>query len=196
MNARQSALGRDARPCASGLRPRQRPSRTGGTPIPTFRLSAFTLLEVLISLAIFALAAVVLGAAYINVLHNYATVSHGTGQDQDVAFARQELMTQPDLQTAENGDEFDTADPTIQNGYQSTAVVRHIKWTAEIDPTNTTDLFTVIFTCQVSTASQPIPATTVQTFMLLRPTWSDPTDRSNLRQAAASRIAQLQGKQP
>ena len=38
--------------------------------------------------------------------------------------------------------------------------------------------------------------TIVETFMLMRPTWSDPTARSTLRQNAANRIAQFQGKQP
>jgi prepilin-type N-terminal cleavage/methylation domain-containing protein len=38
-------------------------------------LAAFTLLEVLIALAIFALAAVVLGATYVNALNAYEAVS-------------------------------------------------------------------------------------------------------------------------
>jgi hypothetical protein len=37
--------------------------------------------------------------------------------------------------------------------------------------------------------------TVAETFMLVRPTWSDPTARSTLRSDAASRIATFQGKQ-
>jgi general secretion pathway protein I len=151
---------------------------------PDFRSKGgFTLVEVLVALAIFALASVVLGLAYLNVLRGYAAVRRGTGQDQDVAFARQELLAQPNLQLAETGDQYDTADGG------------HVQWTAEIDPTTTTDLFTVTLTAQVPNPNGPGPRTVTQTFMLLRPTWSAPADRTALRQAAANRIAQIQGKQ-
>jgi general secretion pathway protein I len=100
-----------------------------------------------------------------------------------VYFARSQLLTQSDLTTAQTGAEFDDGD-------------RHVKWTAEIDPANTTDLFTVTFTCVISEPSAGQPKTIVETFMLLRPTWSDPTAQSELRQNAASRIALAQGRQP
>ena len=147
--------------------------------------SAFTLLEVLVALVIFSLAAIVLGGAYLNILRGYEVVSRGAGEDPEVAFARQALLTQADLPTAKNGDEYDTADG------------KHVKWSAVIEPANTTDLFAVTFTCVIaSPAAQDQPRTVTQSFMLLRPTWSDPTDRSTLRQNAATRIAKLQGKQP
>ena len=160
------------------------------------RRRAFTLLEVMISLVIFAIAAVILGAGYLNILNDYAVIGRGTGEDQDVAFAREELLTQGDLPTAQAGDEYDTDDggPTApKNG--TSGVARHVVWTAQISPTNTTDLFSVLFTCTISSASADVPTRTVtQNFMLLRPTWSDPADRTALRQAAAARIAQVQGK--
>jgi general secretion pathway protein I len=143
---------------------------------------AFTLVEVIVALAIFAMMAIVLGAAYLNILNSYAVMGRGSADDLDVAFARQELLTQPDLQTAEDGDEFDTADG------------RHVQWTADIEQANTTDLFTVTFSCQITSPEGKNDSVT-QTFMLLRPTWSDPTDESSLRQAAATRIAVLQGRQ-
>ncbi len=143
----------------------------------------FTILEVLVALTIFAMAAVMLATAYLNVIHGYAAVSRGTGQDQDVAFARGELLAQPDLQTAENGDEFDTIEG------------RHVRWSAEIDPTSMADLFTVTLTCQVTDPNQSLPRNVVQTFMLLRPTWSDPAARATLKQNDVNRIMQIQGRQ-
>jgi general secretion pathway protein I len=152
-------------------------------PSPSQR--GFTLIEVLVALMIFAMMAIVLGSAYINVLNSYAIVGRGHEDDQDVSFARQELLTQPDFQTAENGDEFDTL-----NG-------NHLQWTATIDQAGATDLFTVVFTCQISPNQQAEPKTITETFMLLRPTWSetapDPTVRSQMRASAALRIGQLQG---
>jgi|HubBroStandDraft_1064217.scaffolds.fasta_scaffold54205_4 general secretion pathway protein I len=141
----------------------------------------FTLIEVMVALVIFALTAVVLGGAYVNVLNSFEIARNANVNDEDVFFARSQLLSQADLPTAQAGAEFDDAD-------------RHIKWTAEVEPANTTDLFTVTFTC-VITQTTAASRTVVETFMLLRPTWSDPTARSTLRQAAADRIAQFQGKQ-
>jgi general secretion pathway protein I len=56
----------------------------------------FTLLEVLIALMVFALAAVVLGAAYVNVLHAYDVVNRGNSHDEDLQFARSLLLSEPD----------------------------------------------------------------------------------------------------
>lgn len=142
---------------------------------------AFTLIEVLLALVIFALTAVVLGGAYVNVLNSYEVARRANVNDEDVSFARSQLLTQSDLPTAQAGAEFDDGD-------------RHVKWTAEVEPANTTDLFTVTFTC-VLTEPRVDTRTVVETFMLLRPTWSDPTARTTLRQNAANRIAQYQGKQ-
>ena len=147
------------------------------------RSRGFTLLEVLAALLIFTLTAVVLGGAYLNVLNSYEAAQRSNANDDDVYFARSQLLAQSDLTQAGAGSEFDDND-------------RHVRWTAEIAPANTTDLFTVTFTCVVSEPSAGQPRTTVETFMLLRPTWSDPAAHSTLRANAATRIAQAQGKLP
>ena len=147
---------------------------------------AFTLLEVLDALAIFALTAIVLGSAYLNILNSYAVVGRGTEDAQDIAFARQSLLSQRDLQTAENGDEFDTP-----QGH-------HVQWSLDQPPVpspNVTDLFTVTFDCEIADAPSAQPRKHVETFMLLRPTWSDPTVRSTTRQNAAAAIKKAQGLQ-
>jgi prepilin-type N-terminal cleavage/methylation domain-containing protein len=147
------------------------------------RRSAFTLIEVLVALLIFTLTAVVLGGAYLNVLNSYEVAQRANVNDNDVAFARSQLLTIADLPTAEAGAEFDDGN-------------RHVKWTAEIDPADTTDLFTVTFTCVLTSPGTAPTKTVVENFMLLRPSWSDPSAQSTLRAAAASRIAVVQGRQP
>jgi general secretion pathway protein I len=147
------------------------------------RSRGFTLIEVLAALLIFSLTAVVLGGAYLNVLNSYEAAQRSNANEDAVYFARSQLLKQSDLTQAGAGAEFDDGD-------------RHVKWTAEIEPANTTDLFTVTFTCVVSQSSAGQPRTTVETFMLLRPTWSDPAAQSTLRANAATRIAQVQGKLP
>jgi general secretion pathway protein I len=145
------------------------------------RRRGFTLIEVMAALVIFALTAVVLGGAYVNVLNSYEVARTSNVNDTDLYFARSQLLTIADLQTAEAGAEFDDED-------------RHVKWTAEIEPANTTDLFTVTFTCAVTEPGAAKPRVIVENFMLLRPTWSDPAARTTLRQAAADRIALVKGK--
>jgi prepilin-type N-terminal cleavage/methylation domain-containing protein len=150
----------------------------------------FTLIEVMVALVIFALTAVVLGSAYVNVLNSYEIARKANVANQALNLAHGQLLQQAALTTAEHGMEFDDDDPSF-NG-----VRRHVKWTAEINPTDTTDLFSVILTCIVIESSPPNAAKYTETFMLVRPTWSDPTVRSTQRQNAASRIAVVQGRQP
>jgi|HubBroStandDraft_1064217.scaffolds.fasta_scaffold47256_3 prepilin-type N-terminal cleavage/methylation domain-containing protein len=150
---------------------------------PRENAAGFTLIEVMVALAIFGLTAVVLGAAYVNVLNSFEVARNSNVNNEDVYFARSLLLSQADLQTATTGTEFDDGD-------------RHVKWSADIEPANTTDLFAVTFTCEISEPLKGRPRTVVENFMLLRPTWSDPTARSTLRQAAADRISAFQGKTP
>ena len=132
---------------------------------------------------IFALSAVILASAYVNVLNGYLIVERVAQSSADVAFARSLVLTEPDRKKLEQGGEFDTTDN------------RHVKWEVEILSTSTADLFTVNFTCSVGSLGDPEPQKTVQTFTLLRPTWSiDPGERSKLREAAKTRILELQGK--
>ena len=147
------------------------------------RRAAFTLIEVLVALAIFPLVAVVLGAAYLNVHNSYEALSRGRQVSEDFAFARQVVLTEPDRTKLEQGGEFETAGG------------RRARWTVEIEPTTMADLFRVTFTCEIPDPMRPEPDKLVQTFVLLRPTWStDAIERSKLNEEAKTRIFELQGK--
>jgi hypothetical protein len=145
------------------------------------------MLEVLIAMAIFAMGAIVLIASYINVLNSYHAASQGLQGDQELAFCRERLMVIPDLNTAAAGEEYDTpaVDPTPS---------QHIKWTADIQPTAMTDVFTVTLTV-VETLSGKDGNPVVDTFTVLRPTWSLPPDRATLRQTIRAAILSMQGRQ-
>lgn len=152
-----------------------------GPPHP--RGAAFTLLEVLVALAVFALAAVMLASAYLNVLNAYASANRTALRDDNVRFARAFLLAEPDRRKAEEGDSF-----------EGTGGVR-VAWRATIEPTSTADLFHVEFVCEVNepNSTERRPAVTEQ-FMLLRPTWSEGIDTAKLRADAKERILELRAK--
>ncbi len=137
---------------------------------------AFTLIEVLVSLAIFALAAVVLGASYVNVLTGYDAVSHRQEHEQDLRLVRAQLLAEPDRTVLEQGGTF----PLPDN--------RHAEWTATIVETTVADLFRVNFRCQIDEPGKARPWVREESFMLLRPTWSDPAERTKLQQLSAQRL--------
>jgi len=144
----------------------------------------FTLLEVLVALAIFALAAVVLGATYVNALNAYEAASRRNQYDEDLRFVRTAVLTQSDRDKVEEGGQVD-----LGNNRRAT-------WQADIASTGTADLFAVTWTCTITDAAKPEPYKRTQTFMLLRPTWSDAVERSQLLADAKDRIAKLQGTAP
>jgi general secretion pathway protein I len=145
---------------------------------------AFTMLEVLVALAIFAAMAVVLVASYLNILTAYEVAGRGPAGELDVRFAREMLLAEGSLDAALAGADFEGADGG------------RVKWKAEIEPTETADLFFVTFTCEID-ATKDTPARNVaETFRLLRPTWSQPADRETLRAEARQRILDMQITSP
>lgn len=144
------------------------------------------------ALVIFGLAAAVLGAAYINVLNSYQVAARGMQINEDFAYARQIVLQEADPKKLEEGGDFTTADG------------RQARWSVEINPTNIADLFTVTFTCelpapletQAAQSNHPAPPEkVVQSFTLLRPTWStDAAERGKLKEESKRRILEIQGK--
>lgn len=144
---------------------------------------AFSLLEVLVALVIVALAVVVLGASYVNVLIGYEAVSRGMAIDEDIAFARQLVLREPDRKKLEQGGEFETTGG------------RRARWSVEIAAGPMPDVHEVAFTCEISAPSRPEPDKVTQRFMLLRPTWSvDTGEQGKLKEDVKRRIAELQAQ--
>lgn len=145
------------------------------------RSRAFTLIEVLVSLALFALAAVVLGATYVNVLTGYEAVAKRHEHEQDLRLVRAALLGEPDRKKAEAGGELALPDNRVA------------RWGAKIEETRVADLFAVGFRCEIRDPARVEPWVREESFRLLRPTWSDPATRDKLRQAARERLDKNQG---
>jgi type II secretion system protein I len=143
----------------------------------------FTLIEVLVALAILALSVIVLGSAYVNVLNAYDLAGRSNAYEEDIRFARAQLLAEPDRTKAEEGQNFDT--PAGQ----------HLRWEAKIEDTETPNLFEVTFTCEISeTGTKESPPPVKETFMLDRPTWADATVNSKLMGDVKQRIVEQMQK--
>jgi len=151
---------------AAGEKRRRRPARAAG----------FTLIEVLVALAIFALAAVVLGAAYVNILTSYDAVSRRSEHEQELRWVRAAVMAEPDREVVEKGGTLALPDQ------------RAVQWTAVVEPAPVADLFRVRFRCEIPVPARAEPWVREEVFFLLRPTWSDPAERERLRQQSRQRL--------
>ncbi len=143
--------------------------QVSGLRFPVFGRRAFTLVEVLVGLGIFAVAAVVLGAAYVNILVNYQAMRAWSSDREELAFARAAVLTEPDRTKAEHGREI----ALLAGG--------NLRWKATIAELPRADLFQVTLDVEVAPLPPAPPRREQQVFVLLRPTWSDPAQREKLR---------------
>lgn len=144
---------------------------------------AFTLIEVLVALAIFALAAVALGATYMNLLQLHAELRDRDGSGDDLQWARAVLLVEPDRATAERG-----GDVVLPDG-------RTAHWSATITDTPVSDLFTVLLEMDAPPAGGKVGDLVKSqcTLTLLRPTWSTEADREAIRSKAKARLQEQRG---
>jgi general secretion pathway protein I len=156
------------------------PDGAGPTPRPVAgKVSAFTFIEVLVALAIFALSGLVLASAYLNVLSAQAALLRRDETAADCLLAREALCAESSLDKV-----------TAWNELALPGVDRLAHWRATLTPTSVADLFDVTLEIELpSPNGRSVPAIT-QTLRLLRPTWSQPADRDKLRAAARSKLAQ------
>lgn len=159
-------------------------SRPGPSHLVACHLNAkgFTLIEVVIAVAIFAMAATVLISGFTNAL---LAREHGVNQDQfnaDLRSVRMQLLLEPDIDEATRGGRFEM----LGSGRAS--------WEARIEPTSVVDLFQVDFRVIFENPPKGLPANYEETLYLLRPTWSDRAERSDLLQRKREELNNLRGR--
>ena len=137
----------------------------------------FTLVEVLISLAIFALASVVLAAAYLNVLGGYQSVALRQQGEEEWKLVRSVVLSEADREKVEEGGRLQLSDSSS------------LRWTAKIEGTAIADLFAVTVRSEPEFAVGSEIRVREQRILLLRPKWSDPAERDKLRAASHAKLA-------
>ncbi len=133
------------------------------------------------ALALFALAAMVLVGAYVNVLNSVESVKLDQSLEQELAFVRTQVLLEPDLANVEAGGEV----PTTTYGTAT--------WTTTVTPSDAVaDLFRVDLTVSFAGDGAAVaPREVNETLYLLRTSWSQPVDRDALREATRKRLADL-----
>ncbi|MCB1123545.1 MAG: type II secretion system GspH family protein [Verrucomicrobiae bacterium] len=142
----------------------------------------FTILEVLVSVVIFAGAATVLVASYINILSNFEASRVQTNFEEELAYVREELELISDPDEAEEGLEFD-----MGNGVSGT-------WRSEFEMTEVPNLFQVwLYVDMVNSDGEDVQVS--QQFYLLRPSWSDPDEVDQAREDLQERMQDFRDDQ-
>lgn len=130
----------------------------------------FTLIEVVIAVALFAMAATVLSSTFVNALLAREHVQNHDLRNSDIRAVRLQLLLTPNLEDAEEGDQLETL-----NSGEAT-------WSAEIEPMEVVDLFRVILQIELLEPLEDQETTYSEELYLLRPTWSESGERSELLQ--------------
>lgn len=146
------------------------------------RKNAFTLIEVLVALSIFALAAVGLGSAYSNVLLSRMALKEKGVGEEDFARCRAAMLETANFADIEKGGDVYLPDD------------RMARWKGKIEPTTVADLFWVTLTVEIqTTAGGPYGTPRAQSQWILRPTWSVESDRAKLLADAKERLLKTRG---
>ncbi|MCH6257514.1 prepilin-type N-terminal cleavage/methylation domain-containing protein [Puniceicoccaceae bacterium K14] len=142
--------------------------------------SGFTMLEVVISLALFALGVSVLSSAYINVLNSLDRLQVDQHLEQDMALIRRVALMIGEIDEFEKGGEV----PTANYGM--------VEWRGEYEETLIADLFKVTLTVFVPDEEEREEQEITQVLYLTRPNWSDPVEREKLREDSRERFEREQ----
>ena len=130
--------------------------------------SGFTLIEALVSLAVFSMAATYLIATFVSALEARERGLSPNNLYKDIQAVRMQLLLEPNVEAAEDGGDY----PTLHQG--------EARWEAEIDPTEVVDLFRVSLQIEFNEPINEAAGTYTEELYLLRPTWSEADDRSDL----------------
>jgi prepilin-type N-terminal cleavage/methylation domain-containing protein len=127
----------------------------------------FSLIETIVAIAIAGFAFFMLTETFFNVLLTLESLEEQSDYQKDVRFVRSQIIQLADLEEVEDGGEITTLD------------LGEARWEAEVEETETADLFKLLLDVEFENpAGEPIQYQ--EMLYLLRPTWSDPIERSSL----------------
>ena len=169
-----------SRECIRSPRTRlRRRLRPGTAVLPAFRSkTGFTIMEVILALALFAVAVAAFSGAYVNILNAFEAVKLDQSFEQDLSLVRKQVLAIADVDELEEGGEVVTGSHGIAN------------WTVEYEATEVADLFQVTLLVELYPPDSDDAVQVEQRLFLTRPTWSEPVERETLRAETAKRLEQ------
>lgn len=134
----------------------------------SFRIKAFSLIEVLIALALFAVCSNLIASAFINALLARERDPNIAYREISIDTVRSQLLLEKNLEDAEEGGTVNL----IQD--------KEASWSVEIFPTEIIDLFECRLDIEFLDDELSKRGIYSETLYLLRPTWSDSSERATL----------------
>lgn len=135
----------------------------------------FTLLEVIVATAVFAMMAAILAGAYVNVLRAYHALADTGEREAQLRFARAQFLAEASRDKAEEG-------LTVTDGET------RVQWQADIQATTVPDLYRCAWSCTMQRPGAPKDDRVEEVFWLLRPSWAKPDERGPIEQALRERL--------
>ncbi len=135
----------------------------------------FTLIEVLLAITLFAVAVVVLTSSYLNIVENLAATRLDREFEQEVRWVREQVLWETDR------------DQVAQGGEIQTPANARLSWTAQVEAAPLVDLFVVDLQVEMA-VERGEPRRHHERLTVLRPAWSEPTERGQLLEEAKKRI--------
>lgn len=128
----------------------------------------FSLIEVVIAVALFAAASVVLTSAFVNALLAREHGQNNSLRTDDIRAVRLQLLLEANRDDAEDGGDLET----LHSGLAT--------WRCSIEESQIVDLFKVLFEIKFSDPIEGTDENYLESLYLLRPTWSESDERSDL----------------
>lgn len=138
--------------------------------------SAFSLLEVVVAVAIAGIAFFALTQTFFNILLTLDDLESESDIQKDIRFVRRQVIQIQERETLEEGGEVATLD------------LGTAEWTIELEETTVVDLFRMDLMVEFENPEGDEPINYNELLFLLRPTWSDPIDSSEILAEAKDRI--------
>ncbi len=132
------------------------------------RKRAFTLIEILIAVGIFAIAAAVFMQTVDSGLQALRSTRSSTDRQQVLRFMMRQVLALETRDEVEDGGDITFDDDT------------RIDWNAELEETEVLDLHKLIVTIEFTDSETGEDIELTDNRIVLRPAWSDPIDRSTL----------------
>lgn len=142
---------------------------------PFARRTGFTLLEVLLAVALFAIALMMLASAYIGILQSLEAVKMDHALNEELRWLRERVLSEGDREALEKGGEVKTLD------------LGGVRWSVAIGPSNVADLFQVELNVELGD-SEASRRRKSETMFVLRPSWSEAVERGKIIEGVKTQI--------